>query len=377
MTSTTSAQGKNPVRTYYRANSAVFLKTKEKYGGFSNMAGGFPLVVNGIEIRTSEALYQACRFPHMPEIQQLIIEQKSPMAAKMKGKPHRHNSRADWDAVRVQIMRWCLQVKLAQNWDSFSKLLLETADLPIVEQSRQDDFWGAKPVDRDTLTGVNVLGRLLMELREQVKDYPSELLLRVQPLPIQDFLLNGRQIEVVDAARVIGNNETLIEAPPPQGEVEVLIKYMEQPPVKKPGTSEQLTFKEMVMALKDREGLYIFASSKQRYPKNTKPIRLMIDGHINEPFKHWKDVIHQVVSWLVDEHLLGVSDCPIMAGRWVFIDCKKTGFTNPRDLPNGLFLHRGGSKGGPTTEEQWYRLRKLLGDHPVDLSAIQVRYEAR
>ena len=131
------------------------------------------------------------------------------------------------------------------------------------------------------------------------------------------------------------------------------------------------------MALKDREGLYTFASSKQRYPKHTKPIRLMIDGHINEPFEHWKEVIHQIVSWLVDEHLLGVSDCPIMAGRWVFIDCKKTGFINPKDLPNGLFLHRGGSKGGPTTEEQWYKLRKLLDDCPVDQSAIQVRYELK
>ena len=201
MTTAIGSQDKNQVRTYHRADAAVFLKTKEKYGGFSNMAGGFPLVVNDIEIRTSEALYQACRFPHMPEIQRLIIEQKSPMAAKMKGKPHRHNSRPDWDAVRVRIMRWCLQVKLAQNWDSFSKLLRETVELPIVEQSRRDDFWGAKPVDKDTLTGVNVLGRLLMELREQVKDSPSELLLRVEPLAIPDFLLDGRQIEVVDDAK--------------------------------------------------------------------------------------------------------------------------------------------------------------------------------
>ena len=30
-------------------------------------------------------------------------------------------------------------------------------------------FWGAKPVDKHTLVGVNALGRLLMELREDVK----------------------------------------------------------------------------------------------------------------------------------------------------------------------------------------------------------------
>ena len=194
----------NKLRTYHRAGSAVFLKTKEKYGGLSNMAGGFPLIVNDIKIRTSEALYQACRFPHMPEIQQLIIEQRSPMTAKMKGKPHRQNSRPDWNVVRVKIMRWCLRVKLVQNWDSFSELLLDTANLPIVEQSRRDDFWGAKPVDKDTLIGVNALGRLLMELREQVKNDSSELL-HVDPLPIPNFLLYERQIEVIGDTGVIGN----------------------------------------------------------------------------------------------------------------------------------------------------------------------------
>lgn len=204
MTNATSNQDKNQLRTYRRAGSAVFLKTKEKYGGLSNMAGGFPLIVNDIKIRTSEALYQACRFPHMPEIQQLIIEQRSPMTAKMKGKPHRQNSRPDWNAVRIKIMRWCLRVKLAQNWDKFSKLLLETTDLWIVEQSRRDDFWGAKPVDKDTLIGVNALGRLLMELREQVKDNTSELL-PVKPLPIPNFLLYEHQIEVIGDAGVIGD----------------------------------------------------------------------------------------------------------------------------------------------------------------------------
>lgn len=78
-------------RTYNRASSVVVLKTKEAFGGLSNMAGGFPLDVNGMRILTSEALYQACRFPHRPEVQTLIIEQKSPMTAKMKSKPYRHD----------------------------------------------------------------------------------------------------------------------------------------------------------------------------------------------------------------------------------------------------------------------------------------------
>ncbi len=197
MTTATTNTVSCQTRMYRRSESAVFLKTKEKHGGLSNMAGGFPLVINGVAIRTSEALYQACRFPHLPELQRDIVAQKSPMTAKMKGKPYRHISRPDWDAVRVKIMRWCLQVKLAQNWDNFSELLLETGDIPIVEHSRRDDFWGAKPINGETLVGTNALGRLLMELRERVKDEPREDLQYVTPLPIPEFLLYERPIEPI------------------------------------------------------------------------------------------------------------------------------------------------------------------------------------
>ena len=95
------------------------------------------LVINGIRIRTSEAIYQACRFPHMPDVQRLIINERSPMTAKMRSKPYRKVSRSDWNAVRVKIMRWSLRVKLAQNWSDFGRLLLATGDRPIVDSSRR------------------------------------------------------------------------------------------------------------------------------------------------------------------------------------------------------------------------------------------------
>ncbi|MCK1356341.1 DUF1768 domain-containing protein [Bradyrhizobium sp. CW7] len=187
------------VRTYDPSASVVFLKTNERFGGLSNMAPGFPLRVNGVRIRTSEALYQACRFPHLPDVQRKIIDEHSPMTAKMRTKPLRGESRPDWDMVRVKIMRWCLRVKLAQNWREFGRLLLATGDRPIVEQSRKDDFWGAKPDEDGTLIGMNVLGRLLMELREQCKEDTAERLRSVEPLPIPEFLLFQQPIEMICA----------------------------------------------------------------------------------------------------------------------------------------------------------------------------------
>lgn len=187
------------VRTYDPSASVVFLKTNERFGGLSNMAPGFPLRVNDVRIRTSEALYQACRFPHLPDVQRMIIGEHSPMTAKMRSKPFHKDSRPDWDVVRVRIMRWCLQVKLAQNWREFGRLLLATGDRPIVEKSRKDDFWGAKDAEDGSLVGMNVLGRLLMELREQLKSYEAGLQ-SVEPLAIPEFLLFRQPIEAISAA---------------------------------------------------------------------------------------------------------------------------------------------------------------------------------
>ena len=189
--------GSVQLRKYDRALSVVFLKTSEPFGGLSNMAGGYPLYVQGVRIRTSEALYQACRFPHLPHVQRLIIEQASPMTAKMKSKPYREDSRPDWDEVRVKVMRWCLRVKLAQNWSTFSSLLLRSGNSPIVEESRRDDFWGAKRVGQHFLVGRNVLGRLLMELRDAIKSSGRDAFLHVEPPAIPQFLLLGSPITVL------------------------------------------------------------------------------------------------------------------------------------------------------------------------------------
>ena len=170
------------------------------------MAAGFPLQINGVKIRTSEALYQACRFPHHPHIQKEVIAQRSPMSAKMKSKRYRsEHTRPDWSRVRVNAMRWSLRVKLVQNWDKFSTLLLETGDKPIVEESRKDDFWGAKRLDEDTLKGANILGRLLIELREEIRKHEKSAFVRVEPpVPekIPDFLFYGKSIGVIESKPV-------------------------------------------------------------------------------------------------------------------------------------------------------------------------------
>lgn len=186
---------------------APFKKTTEKWGELSNMCAGFPVAVNGVKIKTVEALYQACRYPELPDVQKLILEQGSPMTAKMVGKPFIDETRADWDRVRILMMKWSLRVKLIQNWERFSSILLATDNNPIVELSNKDDFWGAKPLEGHIYVGVNALGRLLMELRENIhqeKITPSHIL---APLKIDNFLLYGEPIMSIDSSQSITSSQ--------------------------------------------------------------------------------------------------------------------------------------------------------------------------
>lgn len=216
------------IRIYSRKESAVFCKTHEDFGGLSNMAGGYKLHLDGVEILTSEVLYQACRYPHLPAVQKVIVGQRSSMTAKMKSKSHYQDSRLDWDRVRVNVMRWSLQVKLVQNWEAFGKLLESTGNLPIVELSRRDDFGGAKVVE-DELIGVNVLGRLLMELRQKYLLY-KDIGFDVEPLGIVDFLflekpigaISGTILTALDSKHLLANETIRVKTSVKEERVAVL-----------------------------------------------------------------------------------------------------------------------------------------------------------
>ncbi|PWN58413.1 NADAR family protein [Chryseobacterium viscerum] len=160
----------NPsIREYNTREIITFAKTENKFGGLSNMAPGYSLFINEVNIQSSEILYQACRFPLFPMIQKEIIETKNPMDAKSVSRKYQQFSRQDWDSVKFKVMKWCLEVKLIQNFDTFSELLLSTGEKTIVEFSKKDTIWGASPLNPSILKGKNALGRLLMELREKVK----------------------------------------------------------------------------------------------------------------------------------------------------------------------------------------------------------------
>jgi ribA/ribD-fused uncharacterized protein len=163
------------LRTYDPGDCAVFWKTREPLGELSNMASGFPVAVGRTLWPTTEALYQACRFPHLPEIQQMLMSEPSAMAAKMRSKPYRPQTRPDWHSVRIPVMRWCIRLKFQQHRNTFGASLLATAPRTVVERSTRDRYWGAVLDNDGLLRGENVLGRLLQEVREHALDEAPEV----------------------------------------------------------------------------------------------------------------------------------------------------------------------------------------------------------
>ena len=181
-----------PIR-YKIEHCITFRNSMDRFGGLSNFAGGFPLKVNGMYIPTSEALYQAMKFPSSTEMQTKVIKSHNPGYAKILGSSSSELLRPDWDLLKVKIMYWALRVKLACNTEEFTNLLIDTEDKQIVENSAFDDYWGAISYE-SYFIGANVLGRLLMRLRQELK---SKDIHKVEPLNIPNFKLCGKKIKVI------------------------------------------------------------------------------------------------------------------------------------------------------------------------------------
>lgn len=176
------------------ASKAVsFCRVADEWGGLSNMSKEFPLHFNKRYVRTVEAIYQALKFPDLPDVQERIIVQASPMVAKNNSRANEPSVREDWHDIKLDVMQWCLREKLAQNWDTFGPYLLRTKGKIIVERSSRDPFWGAAQVSDDFWRGENRLGYLLTDLRDAYEKDPETAKKSYDP-GIDNFTFLGEKL---------------------------------------------------------------------------------------------------------------------------------------------------------------------------------------
>jgi len=158
------------MRIYARTEVCGFRFANAAWGELSNF---FPLAVpiaaGPWMFTTSEALYQAAKFAARPDVQRRIAEAPTPKAAAAIGRTPGLGIDPGWNAQRVDVMRWVLRKKREANGVAIDAVMAATGERPIVEVSTRDPWWGARPV-ADRYEGRNVLGRLWMELRQQLRD---------------------------------------------------------------------------------------------------------------------------------------------------------------------------------------------------------------
>lgn len=136
---------------------------------FSNFSA-FRLHWKGKTFDTSEAAYHYEKFPHRPDLQEAIISADSAHVAFKFAEMHKADRRADWDDVKVDVMREILREKVKQHGYVRYKLL-QSGNRELIEDSWRDPFWGWGP-NRD---GQNMLGKLWMEVREEVRNEPEPM----------------------------------------------------------------------------------------------------------------------------------------------------------------------------------------------------------
>ena len=163
-------------QTYPIADCVRIRKVDEEWGVFCNFYAT-PIVVDGVAFKNAEQVFQLMKFTD-PEIIRRIwnditandkICYEVKLTVKSYEKAYR---RPDWGSMILDALKFALMRKYEQC-ELFRTELERSCGRFIVEdqttfQKEQPDCWGVKPaVDGVNFTGPNVLGRLLMELRDR------------------------------------------------------------------------------------------------------------------------------------------------------------------------------------------------------------------
>ena len=141
-----------------------FYNKDEKYYEFTNFFPS-PIELDGKLWPTTEHYFQAQKFVGTPLVE-IIRQKKYPRDVfEFAQKPDiASQCRKDWKEVKVQVMKKALVAKFTQH-DDLCQLLIGTGKRTLVERSPYDTFWG----DGGNGSGKNQLGKLLMEVREELK----------------------------------------------------------------------------------------------------------------------------------------------------------------------------------------------------------------
>ena len=159
------------IETYPVEKCDPFYKVEGEWGIFSNF-GNTPIQIEGITFSCVEKLFQCLKFEDEEAIKDVYKANGQTIKMKAKHWVKEGKERSDWGELIVDAMKFCLNLKYDQV-PEFRKKLEESKGLFIVEDQstfpkKDADSWGVK-LRGDEYMGPNLMGRLLMELRDNGK----------------------------------------------------------------------------------------------------------------------------------------------------------------------------------------------------------------
>ncbi|MAT72694.1 MAG: Swarming motility protein ybiA [Planctomycetaceae bacterium] len=144
-----------------------FYSKLEAYGEFSNFSP-HGIQMDGLWYPTVEHYFQAMKFPGHEQAEKIRCS-ANPKLAKQLGRTRKVALRDDWEDVKIDIMRSAVRAKFTTHKE-LTRLLIGTGEEELVEAAPSDYFWGCGKSG----SGQNWLGRLLMEVRQELRDEAME-----------------------------------------------------------------------------------------------------------------------------------------------------------------------------------------------------------
>ena len=148
-------------------------KVDDEWGILCNFANT-PIVVCGFTFKSSEQLFQLMKFTDEDVVKRILNgitrnNKKCHEVKKTVKSYEKEYRREDWGSMIIDAMKFCLQCKYEQS-EVFRQKLEATQGFNIVEDQtsfpkKRPDAWGVK-LREGQFIGPNMLGRLLMELRD-------------------------------------------------------------------------------------------------------------------------------------------------------------------------------------------------------------------
>lgn len=123
----------------------------------------------GIVYRSTEAAYQAAKTFSEDERREIKLAATPDKARRLGQKV---TLRAGWESIKLRVMR-DLTIQKFKDPDLQAKLLATGLQHLVEENTHGDKFWGV-----DGGEGLNHLGRILMDVREEVRKETQARLLR-------------------------------------------------------------------------------------------------------------------------------------------------------------------------------------------------------